>query len=319
MKPFVLLFVLLIIISPQEIGGDDDELPLLPITENIYLISGNGGNVAFLTTKEGVLVVDCKMFPYHGEEVVSKISHITDKKIKYLVYTHYHGDHTQGAQNFPPSTVIISHSNTRKNMETMGLSRIEADKTLHFPGQLQKIQAKVERLKAEKNQGFQEAEKELKMLKSRIRDYDRLKLILPHMTIEKKAVLYLGKQRVELMYLGEAHTNGDLLVCFPRERTLHMGDVLLHFAKTESMNKDLMMERVKNMTDGETLKLIRTLESWVEILKEITEMEGVENFIPGHGEIMDRKSFLAQTEYLRDLKRRVVEFQRKRKNSLLYE
>jgi hypothetical protein len=80
-----------------------------------------------------------------------------------------------------------------------------------------------------------------------------------------------------------------------------------------------MMERVKNMTDGETLKLIRTLESWVEILKEITEMEGVENFIPGHGEIMDRKSFLAQTEYLRDLKRRVVEFQRKRKNSLLYE
>ncbi|MBV9507957.1 MAG: MBL fold metallo-hydrolase [Acidobacteriia bacterium] len=75
-----------------------------------------GGNITFLVTSDGVLMVDAKFARAH-DDVVSKIKSVTDKPIKYLVLTHNHGDHADGAQRFEDggAQVIIS-ADDRANM-----------------------------------------------------------------------------------------------------------------------------------------------------------------------------------------------------------
>jgi cyclase len=79
-----------------------EEVKAVPVAGGLYLMEGlNGGNVSFLVTNEGVLVVDSGTSPDEGKLVMAEIAKKTDKAVKYLVLTHYHGDHTFGLQAFP--------------------------------------------------------------------------------------------------------------------------------------------------------------------------------------------------------------------------
>src|ERR1700676_2221154 len=70
-------------------------LTMEKVTDNLYVISGNGGNVAAMPTSEGVLLVDDK-FALDAPEIVAKVKTISDKPIRYILNTHQHGDHTGG-------------------------------------------------------------------------------------------------------------------------------------------------------------------------------------------------------------------------------
>src|SRR5882724_3833304 len=71
------------------------QLTMEKVSPNIYMIVGSGGNVAFMPTDEGVLVVDDK-FAQDAPQIMQKIRSVTDKPIKYVLNTHQHGDHTGG-------------------------------------------------------------------------------------------------------------------------------------------------------------------------------------------------------------------------------
>jgi len=85
------------------------------ITDDLYEIEGDGGNVAFYITSEGVIVVDDK-FEYDFNDIMAKIKSVTAQPVKYVLNTHHHGDHTGSNAQFPPATEIISTANARKNM-----------------------------------------------------------------------------------------------------------------------------------------------------------------------------------------------------------
>jgi glyoxylase-like metal-dependent hydrolase (beta-lactamase superfamily II) len=85
------------------------------ITEDLYEIEGDGGNVAFYITSEGVIVVDDK-FEYDFNDIMAKIKSVTTQPVKYVLNTHHHGDHTGSNAQFPAATEIISTANARKNM-----------------------------------------------------------------------------------------------------------------------------------------------------------------------------------------------------------
>ncbi len=85
------------------------------ITDDLYEIEGDGGNVAFYITNEGVILVDDK-FEYDYNDIVDKVKSVTSQPIKYVLNTHHHGDHTGSNAKFPPSTEFIAHVNARKNM-----------------------------------------------------------------------------------------------------------------------------------------------------------------------------------------------------------
>ncbi|MBS1874055.1 MAG: MBL fold metallo-hydrolase [Acidobacteria bacterium] len=113
-------------------------LTMEKVTDGLWVIIGNGGNVAVMPTSEGVLLVDDK-FDQDGPEIRAKVKSITDQPIKYIVNTHQHGDHTGGNKAFlEGSAEIIAHKNARANMVSQkmpGLPRITfSDETQIFLG-----------------------------------------------------------------------------------------------------------------------------------------------------------------------------------------
>jgi cyclase len=85
------------------------------ITDDYYVLLGEGGNTSVYVTDEGVILVDVK-FERNFDDIQAKVKSITDKPIKYIFNTHAHGDHTGGNQKFLPTTQIIAHRNARAAM-----------------------------------------------------------------------------------------------------------------------------------------------------------------------------------------------------------
>jgi cyclase len=113
-------------------------LTMEKVTANLYVIIGNGGNVAVMPTTEGVILVDDK-YALDAPEIAAKVKSITDKPIRYVLNTHQHGDHTGGNEALLASSAeIVIHKNARANMVTgkmPGLPRITfSDETQVFLG-----------------------------------------------------------------------------------------------------------------------------------------------------------------------------------------
>jgi cyclase len=88
------------------------------IADDLHVIVGNGGNVAVLTTDEGVILVDDK-FEKDVPEILAKVKAITTKPVRYIINTHHHGDHTGGNQKMfeaIPGLEIVQHQNARAKM-----------------------------------------------------------------------------------------------------------------------------------------------------------------------------------------------------------
>ena len=85
------------------------------ITDDYYVLLGEGGNTSVYVTDDGVILVDVK-FERNFDDIQAKVKSITDKPIKYIFNTHAHGDHTGGNLKFLPTTQIIAHRNARAAM-----------------------------------------------------------------------------------------------------------------------------------------------------------------------------------------------------------
>jgi cyclase len=82
---------------------------------DLYMISGEGGNVAVYVTDEGVILVD-DMYERNYADVMDKVKSVTGKPVKYVLNTHHHDDHSGGNGKMDPSIEIIAHRNVRINM-----------------------------------------------------------------------------------------------------------------------------------------------------------------------------------------------------------
>jgi glyoxylase-like metal-dependent hydrolase (beta-lactamase superfamily II) len=288
-KNFLVILLLGIGLSTAGVRGND-ALNLQRITDNLYQITGCGGNVAFLVSEEGVLVVDAGMFPYQGKEIVEKIRQVSDKKIKYLVYTHFHIDHVLGAQGFPSDVFIISHVKTQKYMEELAPSTIELLRSDHLPQQLKEAEQRVESLRNEESSDSVQALEELSLLQRQIKDMEALRVCYPQMTVEDDASIHLGGQEIRLINTGGAHTDGDLLVYFVDEKAVHMGDAFFKKRITH-----LHQDAGSNVS------------SWIDILEDIAGMN-VDFILAGHDDVCSKADLLEFTEYLKDLRAEVGRF-----------
>ena len=92
------------------------QLSLQKIKDDLYMIEGDGGNVAVYLTNDGVILVDDK-FERDFNDIMAKVKSVTDKPVKYVLNTHQHGDHTGSNEKLLPIAEIIAHKNARANME----------------------------------------------------------------------------------------------------------------------------------------------------------------------------------------------------------
>jgi cyclase len=86
------------------------------IKGDLYMISGEGGNVAMLSTSEGVLLVD-NMFDRNHAGILEQVKTVTGRPLRYVINTHQHDDHAGGDFKMLPLAEVIAHRNVRRNLE----------------------------------------------------------------------------------------------------------------------------------------------------------------------------------------------------------
>ena len=172
-------------------GGGQQEGPKIveveKLRDNLFVLKGGGGNTAAFITANGVVVVDTKN-PGWGQPLLDKIKTLTNKPITTLINTHTHGDHVSGNVDFPATVDIVTHENTKANMEQWRA----------YTGQQQ---PPINVFKQNNGKG------------------------LPKRTFKDKMSIGSGNDRIDLYYFGRGHTNGDAWVVFPSLRALHAGDI----------------------------------------------------------------------------------------------
>jgi cyclase len=88
------------------------------LKDNLYVLTGGGGNSAAFVTDLGVVLVDTKLAGW-GQPMLDKIRTVTTKPVTTIINTHAHADNTGGNEFFPTSVEIIAQENTRLNMDKM--------------------------------------------------------------------------------------------------------------------------------------------------------------------------------------------------------
>jgi cyclase len=88
------------------------------LKDNLYLLTGGGGNSAVFVTDLGVVLVDTKLAG-SGQLMLDKIKTVTARPVTTIINTHAHADSTGGNEFFPTSVEIVAQENTRLNMDKM--------------------------------------------------------------------------------------------------------------------------------------------------------------------------------------------------------
>ena len=189
-------------------------------------------NAGVIVGDDGVLVIDSLRVPSFARDLIQDVRHLSDKPIRYVIDTHSHWDHSWGNEEFPDST-IIGHANCRSEM--LNLENVEwwRDRA------------------ASQNQPWSEEVKTVRVTP-------------PSLTFETSMQLYFGGRRIDLRYLGRAHTSGDLFVHLPDDGLVFTGDVAQD-------------RGVPYMFDG-------YIEDWVQTDERLLELDA-ERFVSGHGPV----------------------------------
>src|SRR5687768_17779589 len=90
-------------------------LRMTKVKDELFMISGEGGNVAVYVTGEGVLLVD-NMFDRNHADILAQVKSVTDKPIRYVMNTHQHDDHAGGDLKMLPIAEVVAHRNARANL-----------------------------------------------------------------------------------------------------------------------------------------------------------------------------------------------------------
>jgi glyoxylase-like metal-dependent hydrolase (beta-lactamase superfamily II) len=108
------------------VAQEEVTLEIEKVSGDVYCLSGAGGNIGILKTEAGLLVIDSG-YEKTAEDVSKKITAFSPTPIKYLINTHYHGDHTGGNKVVGKDAVIIMHPNCKDSL-TRSLGTKEAEK-----------------------------------------------------------------------------------------------------------------------------------------------------------------------------------------------
>ena len=200
-------------------------------------IQPNGAtNAGFIVSEEGVLVIDSLMTPSLATRLLSEIRRVSKAPIRYLVDTHYHGDHVFGNQYFVPAP-IIGHVNCRQEL----IEKFDANMNRYTSGRPELIP-----------------------------ELEQIRMTLPDVTFEDRMNIRLGDREINLIYLGRAHSAGDILLHLPQEGLLYAGDIAFH-------------RILPAFPDGHITK-------WLDVMEETRKLD-FDTIVPGHGPVGTKREF----------------------------
>ena len=260
-----------------------DSAELINLAEGVYadIVSPDGnavGNSGVIVLDRGVLVFDTHFTPEAGQTLAGKIRALTSKPIQYVVYSHFHPDHTHGTQSLPGTLQIIG--------STLSRSEILQKDVAVLNRSMAAAQTQLERMRqALDDEKDPIAKRRLRtQVNSRQEFFDRMsrqRVLAPIINLDDSLLLLDGKRQIQIRYLGKGHTDGDLILYLPAEKIVFLGDLFFNAA-------------IPNVQDATLLAWIKTLEAALSL--------DADRFVPGHGAVGSREELRTFIKYLEDLR-----------------
>lgn len=195
------------------------EVNVEKVRGNVYVLYGNGGNIGLCMGEDGAFLIDDQYAPA-TPQIRKAVKSVGDQPIKFVINTHWHGDHTGGNENMGKADAIIfAHENVRKRMSS-------------------------EQLMEDFNRTVPASPKEA----------------LPVVTFTRDIDFHLNGETIHAMHLSNAHTDGDAIIIFKETNVIHTGDIFFNgmypfIDRSSGGSVDGMIaavNRIIDMADGGT-------------------------------------------------------------------
>jgi cyclase len=161
----------------------NDEIKTTDLGNNVYMLEGQGGNITVAVAKDGIIMVDGEFAPLH-DKIKAAIALVSNQPIKYLINTHFHGDHTGGNEPFArDGATIVAQDNVKNRLAAGTTNGLTGAKTPPAP-----------------------------------------KDALPSDTYTNFSKIRLPGRVADLKHIANAHTDGDTYVWFKTANVLSTGD-----------------------------------------------------------------------------------------------
>jgi len=188
--------VLAVVLSAAALLSQDQDfskvqIKVSKVSGNIYMLQGAGGNIAASVGEDGIVIVDDQYAPL-ADKIAAALKGIgaTDKPVRFIINTHYHGDHTGGNLPFAnQGATVIAQDNVRKRLESGGKA-----------GTGTSPDAVIHEFKPAPNGA------------------------LPIITFEHDVTVHLNGEDIRALHFPAGHTDGDSIIFFPKANVVHMGD-----------------------------------------------------------------------------------------------
>jgi glyoxylase-like metal-dependent hydrolase (beta-lactamase superfamily II) len=150
-----------------------------------YMLEGDGGNITVAVASDGIIMVDSEFAPLH-DKIKAAIEAVSKQPIRYLINTHFHGDHTGGDEPFAKDgATVLAHENVRTRLAAGTTNGLTGAKTPAVTGQS-----------------------------------------LPSKTYRQSITVKLKDRTAQLKHPAKAHTDGDTYVYFADANVLATGDTV---------------------------------------------------------------------------------------------
>ncbi|MCA1054060.1 MBL fold metallo-hydrolase [Rossellomorea aquimaris] len=247
------------------------------ISENVYAAiakegSGSVANAGFVQLGNAVLVFDTFNTQQASEDLKHVAEAVTNLPVKWVVNSHWHGDHIRGNQTFKGST-IISSENTFTTMQENHPSRIkkQRDDLQGLTDYIESLSKKQEGVNTNQITFLREIEKSL----------PTLELVLPNQTFKGELKFHGTNCHARLFTLGGGHSVCDAMMYIPEERVLFMGDLLFVDCHPTILEES-------NIYD------------WHAILIQVENLD-IDTVIPGHGSVGTKDDLTKLIQYFEEI------------------
>lgn len=221
---------------------------LKPLAANVYAYvqsidvawPAQLANAGTIAGPDHLLAIDSMAWPHHVKAFIEASRRATGKDFRRLLNTHHHGDHVYGNQYFPAAE-IVSHAYCRGQVAAMKSGMV-------WP----------------KTEGQADG--------NEVRQ-----IVPPTVTMTDRLTYHYGDLQVEVIYLGPAHTWGDLVVYLPQHKILFAGDIAFHYVTPVAQSGHVSR--------------------WIEVVEKILAMD-VDIIVPGHGPLGGKKELADMRDYL---------------------